>query len=96
MFLNNLMCIVQACPPLVVPRQRVPERREASRRRLAGQRLPGAGVARAQRVQAVPAGRAGLPAAAAEGVRGRGHLHLRRPSVLRSPGCELVTSRYRV
>lgn len=78
--------LVQACAPVVVPRERVPERREAARRRVAGQRLAGAGLARAQRLQAVPARRPGLPAAAAQGVRRRGHLHLRRSSVLRSTG----------
>ena len=76
---------MQASAQVVVPRGRVAERREAARRRLAGQ-LARARLARAQRLQAVPARRPGLPAAAAapQGVRRRGHLHLRRPPVLNS------------
>lgn len=73
----------QAGAALVVPRGGA-GRREAARRRLARQRLARARLARAQRLQALPARRPRLPprAAPAQGVRGGGHLHLRRPSVL--------------
>lgn len=76
----------------VVPGHRgVSERGEASRggqpRQLPRPRLP-----RPQRLQAVPAGRPGLPPAAAppQGVSGWSHLHLRRPPVL-SAATRLVT-----
>lgn len=91
MFIEESTVVAQTGAAVVVPHGRVAERREAARRGFPRQRLPRARLPRAQRLQALQARRPRLPTAPspAQGVRGGGHLHIRRSPVLNLNGTNL-------